>query len=71
MLDVFGFVHKFGPYQYVKLQRANERPQTDHVIRGPMRGLKKNCMGRGLTKKQRQHMDIATTRPTRPRGPSW
>ena len=26
---------------------TNERPQTDHVITGPMRGLKKNHMGRG------------------------
>ena len=26
---------------------ANERRGTDHVISGPMRGLEKNCMGRG------------------------
>ena len=26
---------------------TNERPQTDHVITGPMRGLEKNRMGRG------------------------
>ena len=38
---------------------TNERPQTDHGITGPMRGLGKNCMGRG------------PTRPTRHRGPSW
>ena len=30
---------------------TNERPWTDHVIRGPMRGLKKNCNGRGQTNK--------------------
>ena len=26
---------------------TNERPGTDHVITGPMRGLEKNRMGRG------------------------
>ena len=36
---------------------TNERPQTDHVIRGPMRGLKKNCMGRG----HRQQADGRTS----------
>ena len=39
------------------------------MITGPMRGLKKYCMGRGQTRKQQT--DFATTRPTRPRGPSW
>ena len=49
---------------------TNERPGTDHVIWGLMRGLKKKFTGRG------QHIYIHTTghratRPTRPRGPSW
>ena len=30
---------------------TNERPQTDHVITGPMKGLEKNRMGRGQTSK--------------------
>ena len=35
---------------------TNERPQTDYVIRGPMRGLEQNCMGRGQTHNtQRTH----------------
>ena len=33
---------------------TNEKPQTNHVIRGPMRGLGKSCMGR------RQHADTTT-----------
>ena len=38
--------------------------------------LKKNRMGRGQTDRQThtqkdRHTDFATTRPTRPRGPSW
>ena len=43
---------------------TNERPQTDQVIWGPMRGLKKVdtyiCIY--------TYMDIATTRPNRPLG---
>ena len=31
---------------------TTEGPYTDHVIRGPMRGLKKNSMGRGQTNKE-------------------
>ena len=44
---------------------TNERPQTDHVITGPMRGLKK------IAWEGDKQTDFATTRPTRPRGPSW
>ena len=29
---------------------TNERPQTDHMIWGPLRGLEKKCMGWGQTK---------------------
>ena len=32
--------------------------------------MQKNRMGRGQANKQHQHTDIATARPTRPRGPS-
>ena len=28
---------------------TNERPGSDHVTLGPMRGLEKNCMGSGQT----------------------
>ena len=45
---------------------TNERPQTNHVITGPMRGLEKNCMGRG--QRQNTQTDSVTTRPTRPSG---
>ena len=31
---------------------TNERPGSDHVILGPMRGLEKNRMGRGQTNTQ-------------------
>ena len=34
---------------------TNQRPQSDHVIWGPMRGLEKICMGRG------QNTNIHTT----------
>ena len=40
--------------------------ETDHVISGPMRGLKINFTGRGHTYK---HTGIANIRLTRPRGP--
>ena len=43
--------------------RANGRPQTDQLIRGPMRGLKKNRMGRG--QRINRQTDFVTTRPTR------
>ena len=36
---------------------TNERPGSDHVTRGPMRGLKKDNMGRGQTD---IHTDITT-----------
>ena len=42
---------------------------TDHVISGPMRGLQINCIGRGQHSTHKVR-DIATTRLTRPRGPS-
>ena len=48
---------------------TNERPRTDHVITGPMRGLRKNRVGRGQS--QNIQTDFVTTRPTWPRGPSW
>jgi hypothetical protein len=38
--------------------RANERPW-------------KKSHGKGTSRQRRQQTDIATTRPTRPRGPSW
>ena len=47
---------------------TNDRPQTDHVIWGPIRGQNKNYMGRVHTY---IHTDIATTRPNRPSGPIW
>ena len=50
-------------------QTASWRPGSDHVTGGPMRGLEKNYMKRGhQTERQ---TDIATGRPTQPRGPSW
>ena len=48
---------------------TNERPRTDHVTWGPMRGLEKNRMGRGHSTDRQT--DMLTTRPTWPRGPSW
>ena len=44
---------------------TNERSGTDHGIGGPMRGLEKNYDERGQVNK---YMDIATTRPKRPKG---
>ena len=45
---------------------------SDHVTWGPMRGLEKNHMGRGQTHTHtHRRTDFATTRPNRPRGPSW
>ena len=41
--------------------------ETDHVISGPMRGLKLNIIGRGQNSTH-QVMDIGTTRLTRPIG---
>ena len=53
---------------------TNERSQTDHVITGPMRGLK-NGMGRGKNShtdtQTDRHTDFPTTRPPRPQGPIW
>ena len=43
---------------------TNERPGNDHVIKGPMRGLEKNQVESG----QKNHKDIATPRPKRPKG---
>ena len=37
-----------------------------------MRGLEKNCIGRGQKNRHiNTHTDFVTTIPTRPRGPSW
>ena len=49
---------------------TNERHPTDHVIWGPMRGLKKSH-GKGTYKIHTYKIwsDIATTRPNRPSGP--
>ena len=46
---------------------------SGRVIWGPMRGLEKNCMGRGhSTDRQTDtRTDMSTLWPTRPRGPSW
>ena len=45
---------------------------TDHVISGPMRGLDKKCMTNGQKDTSTDgRIDIATTRLTRPRGPSY
>ena len=44
---------------------TNGRPQTDHVISRPLRGLEKNHMGRGQDADTAT--DIPTTRPSRPR----
>ena len=45
--------------------RANERPQTDHVTTGPQKKL------HGKRTSRNTQTDFLTTRPTRPRGPSW
>ena len=45
----------------------NQRPGSDHVTWGPMRGLEKNRMGRGHTS-NRYQTDIATIRSNRPCG---
>ena len=37
----------YGPLPDIKGGLTNERPQTDHVIRGPMRGLEKKLHGKG------------------------
>ena len=59
-------VSKFPSFQVSKGGRINERPGTDHVISGPMRGLGKNCTWwRKHTDRQR---DMATIWPTRPSG---
>ena len=44
---------------------TNERPGSDHVTYGPMRGLKKVDMKRGHID---IYMDIATTRKNWPKG---
>ena len=44
---------------------ANDRPWTDHVSWGPMRGLKIDYKERGHIN---IHMDIATSRPKRQKG---
>ena len=64
-------ITRHGPWGVGGL--TNERPWTDHVITGPMRGLEKNRMGRGQTHKQHTNTqtDLVTTRPTQPRGPNW
>ena len=36
-------VSKFPSFQRREGGRTNDRPGTDHVISGPMRGLEKNC----------------------------
>ena len=45
---------------------TNERPGSDHVIWGPMRGLEKNCTR--WRKQTHRHTDMATLWPTRPSG---
>ena len=59
----------FGKKKYGGGGLTNERPGSDHVIWGPMRGLEKNCTW--WRKQTQRHTDMETTRPTRPRGPSW
>ena len=48
---------------------TNERPQTDHVIRGPMRGLEKNRIGRGQTHKQTDTLTLRLLDQLGPEGP--
>ena len=48
---------------------TNERPSTDHVITGLMRGLKK--IAYEGDKQTDRHTNFATIKPTRPREPSW
>ena len=55
----------------VGVGRTNDRPGTDHVTRGPIRGQKKlHTMAQKHRQTDRQ-TNIATTRPTQPRWPSW
>ena len=49
---------------------TNEKCWTDHVIWGPIKGVKKNCMGRGQIYIH-IYMDIASTRQNQPSGPIW
>ena len=37
-------VFQFLGFQVSKGGRTNQRPGTDHVISGPMRGFKKSCI---------------------------
>ena len=46
---------------------TNERPQINHMRRGPIRGLTKNTLGLDI-KHTHTRTDIAATRPNRP---SW
>ena len=47
---------------------TNERPGTDHVITGPMRGLKKNCT-QWRTQTHRRTWQLYDQ--LGPEGPSW
>ena len=70
-------VTKFSSFQVSKGGReggrTNERPGTDHVISGPMRGLGKNCTD-GADRQTDRHPDRRTWRlydQLGPEGPSW
>ena len=55
-------------FQVSKRGRTNERPRTDHVISGPIRGLEKNCT------RWRRHLHTRTWPlydQLGPVGPSW
>ena len=47
---------------------TNDRPGSDHMIRGPMRGLEKNYLKLKMCPMTDVNMDITTYRLTRPRG---
>ena len=62
---IISLIHFFS-YKVVWISLTIERPLTGHVIWGPMRSLKINYMkGDGQTDRD---MDIAITRPKRPKG---
>ena len=46
-------------------KNTNKRPGSGHVILGPMRGL---IAPNGADRQTDRHTDMATLRPTRPRG---
>ena len=47
---------------------TNERPRTDHVITGPMKGPPKNCLGMGQTHTQTERHTLGLLDQLDPEG---